>query len=134
MQKLESVQYDAALSSTGAWRGSPRKELYEDLGWESLNLARELRRLCMYHEILTLKQSTYLYRVINDHKPSTRSRGVNTFNLRSFHHRTDSFALSFFPSTTEKWNSLDSSTKSFVFLQERNTEKNSSQTQRDVWY
>ena len=44
MQKIESVQYDAALSSTGAWRGSPRKELYEDLGWESLNLRRELRR------------------------------------------------------------------------------------------
>ena len=94
MQKIESVQYDAALSSTGAWRGSPRKKLYEDLGWESLNLRRELRRLCMYHEILTLKQPTYLYSVINDHRPSTRSRGVNAFNLRSFHHRTDSFALS----------------------------------------
>ena len=25
MQKIKSVQYDAALSSTGAWCGSPRK-------------------------------------------------------------------------------------------------------------
>ena len=60
MQKFESVQYDVALSSTGPWQGSPREELYEDLGWESLNIRRELRRLCIYHEILTLKQPTYI--------------------------------------------------------------------------
>ena len=38
MEKLESVQYSAALAVTGAWRGTSREKLYNELGWESLNL------------------------------------------------------------------------------------------------
>ena len=46
MQKIESVQYDGALSSTGVWRGSPIKELYDNLGWKSLELRRQLKVAC----------------------------------------------------------------------------------------
>ena len=35
-QKLESVQYNAALAITGAIRGSSREKLYQELGLESL--------------------------------------------------------------------------------------------------
>ena len=45
---------------------------------------------------------------------SSRSRGFNSTNIRSFHHRPESFALSFFPSTTDKWNSFKDSTKNLV--------------------
>ena len=38
MEKLESVQYSAALAVTGAWKGTSRDKLYGELGWESLNL------------------------------------------------------------------------------------------------
>ena len=38
MEKLESVQYSAALAVTGAWKGTSREKLYEELGWESLSL------------------------------------------------------------------------------------------------
>ena len=34
--KLESVQYNAALAITGAIRGSSREKLYQELGLESL--------------------------------------------------------------------------------------------------
>ena len=34
--KLESVQYNAALVITGAIRGSSREKLYQELGLESL--------------------------------------------------------------------------------------------------
>ena len=40
MEKLESVQYAAALAITGTWRGSSRIKLYYELGWESLNSRR----------------------------------------------------------------------------------------------
>ena len=40
MEKLESVQYSAALAVTGAWKGASRDKLYNELGWESLNLRR----------------------------------------------------------------------------------------------
>ena len=36
MQKLESVQYSAALAITGVWRGTSREKIYCELGWESL--------------------------------------------------------------------------------------------------
>ena len=31
MEKLESVQYSAALAVTGAWRGTSREKLYNEL-------------------------------------------------------------------------------------------------------
>ena len=34
MEKLESVQYSAALAVTGTWRGTSREKLYTELGWE----------------------------------------------------------------------------------------------------
>ena len=35
-KKLESTQYSAAPSVSGAWRGTSRQKLYDELGWESL--------------------------------------------------------------------------------------------------
>ena len=37
MEKGESVKYQAALVITGAWQGSNRSKLYDELGWESLS-------------------------------------------------------------------------------------------------
>ena len=48
-EKLESVQYKAALAITGAIQGSSRERLYQELGLESLKSRRWYRRLrCMY--------------------------------------------------------------------------------------
>ena len=35
MEKAERIQYQTALAITGAWQGSSRLKLYEELGWES---------------------------------------------------------------------------------------------------
>ena len=35
-KKLESTQYSAALAVSGAWHGTSRQKLYDELGWESL--------------------------------------------------------------------------------------------------
>ena len=45
-QKLEQTQYSAALAVTGAWRGTSRQKLYDELGWETLYHRRWYRRLC----------------------------------------------------------------------------------------
>ena len=44
-EKLESVQYKAALAITGAIQGSSREKLYHELGLESLKSRRWYRRL-----------------------------------------------------------------------------------------
>ena len=36
-EKLESIQYKAALAITGAIQGTSRGEIYQELGLESLN-------------------------------------------------------------------------------------------------
>ena len=46
--KLESVQYNAALAITGAIRGSSREKLYQELGFESLKSRRWYRKLCLF--------------------------------------------------------------------------------------
>ena len=40
MEKLESVQYSAALAVMGTWRGTSQESLYVELGWESLSSER----------------------------------------------------------------------------------------------
>ena len=37
MEKVEKIQYQAAIDITGTWQGSNRAKLYEELGWESLS-------------------------------------------------------------------------------------------------
>ena len=45
MEKVEKVQYQAALAVTGTWLGSSRTKLYEELGWEILTDRRRCRRV-----------------------------------------------------------------------------------------
>ena len=52
MEKLESVQYSAALAITSAWTGTSRDKLYDELLWESLNLRRWSRRLVLFYKIV----------------------------------------------------------------------------------
>ena len=54
-EKLESVQYKAALAITGAVQGSSRGKLYQELGLESLKLRRWYRRLCCMYRIMKKK-------------------------------------------------------------------------------
>ena len=45
-QKIEFLQYNAALVITGAIRGTSRKKIYQELGLESLQQRRWYRKLC----------------------------------------------------------------------------------------
>ena len=47
-QSVESFQYYAALTITGAVRGTSREKLYQELGFESLQQRRWYRKLCVY--------------------------------------------------------------------------------------
>ena len=49
--KLESVQYDAALAITRAIRGSSREKLYQKLGLESLKSRRWYQKLCLFFKL-----------------------------------------------------------------------------------
>ena len=52
MEWLESVQYSAGLAITGAWKGSSREKICEELGWESLNDRRWSRHLVLFFKFI----------------------------------------------------------------------------------
>ena len=54
MEKVEKVQYQAALAITGAWQGSSRFKIYDELGWETLSGRRKYRRVLQIHKIIII--------------------------------------------------------------------------------
>ena len=60
MERVEQIQYQAALAVTGAWQGTDRIKLYEELGWETLSDRRMLRRILQLHKIVDGKTPAYL--------------------------------------------------------------------------
>ena len=60
MEKVERIQYQAALAITGAWQGSSRSKLYDELGWEILSDRRKFRRALQIHKTINNNTISYL--------------------------------------------------------------------------
>ena len=60
MEKVERIQYQAALAVTDAWQGSSCVKLYEELGWESLSERRMCKRVLQIHKIVDRRTPSYL--------------------------------------------------------------------------
>ena len=52
VEEVERVQYKGVLAVTGAWQGSNRSNLYDELGWERLTYRRLSHRLIMLFKIV----------------------------------------------------------------------------------
>ena len=113
MERIEKVQYQAALAVSGSWKGSNRNKLYEELGWESLSQRRWHRRLSHLYRIYNGLAPTYL----RQNLPEVRRYNVD--NNMTFHQipcRTTKYCNSFFPDSTKKWNFIINDFKSCVSL------------------
>ena len=53
--KIESIQYNAALAITGAIRGTSKDKLYKELGLEYLSSRRWVKRLTLFHKFFRIK-------------------------------------------------------------------------------
>ena len=63
-EKLESIQYNACLTLTGAIRGTSKEKIYLELGLESLQICRWYRKLCLFSKIYKNQSPCYLYSII----------------------------------------------------------------------
>ena len=102
--KIESVQYKAALAITCAIKGTSPDKLNQGLGLESLKAKRWYKRLCCMYKIMTEKAPNYLINLIPKCDTTIKSRNNN---IPTFHCRTDCFKYSFSPSALNDWFSLD---------------------------
>ena len=60
INKVESVQYNAALAITGAIKGTSEELIYNELGFESLADRRWFPRMCTFWKIVKGISLTYL--------------------------------------------------------------------------
>ena len=114
--KLESIQYNAALAITGAIRGTSKVKLYKEL--EFLKSRRWFRRLCTLYKIKTYKIPPYLAQLLpkGTHPYNTR----NSDDITTFQSRTETFKFSFFPWSIVEWNKLDLKIRNSSYLVFRN--------------
>ena len=105
MEKVERLQYQAALAITGAWNGSSRTKLYEELGWESLSDRRRWRRVLQIHKINNNQTPYYL---MDKLLPKSRSlfNGNNRNTFRSIICKSNRYMNSFFPDAITSWNTF----------------------------
>ena len=106
MNRLETMQYTAALAITGTWKGTSREKIYKELGWESLSDRRWYRRLTLFFKIFNGLTPNYLTSLL----PETQQQ---RYDLRNTNHiampkqRTDTFKNSFFQNCIGLWNNLE---------------------------
>ena len=105
MEKAERIQYQAADAVTGAWQGSSRSKLYEELGWESLSERRWCRPILQLHKILSNKTPSYLKDKLPRHRrPLYSQNNNNTFHV--IRCRSSRYMNSFFPDAIISWNNI----------------------------
>ena len=96
-QKLESVQYNAALAITGCFRGTSREKLYNKLGLENLSDRRWFRKLLFFHKIINSLSPSYLRRFLLQPNVTTSYSMRNKRLLYPFAARTGRFQTTFPP-------------------------------------
>ena len=98
METVERTQYQAALAITGAWQGSNRSKLYEELGWESLSDRRWCNRILQIHKIKKISEINYLL---------TANFCIDVKILILFIKcNTSRYKNSFFPDAIISWNNI----------------------------
>ena len=106
MEKLESVQYSAALTVTGTWRGTSREKMYAELGCESLNSRRWSRRLTLFYKIINDLTPWYTKEPIPPlQQPNYSLRNQDV--IGQIRGRTEKSLSSFYPNCISEWNRLD---------------------------
>ena len=117
MRALESIQYQAGLAVTGAWKGSSTQKIYDELGWESLHHRRYFRRITQFFKIMNDLTPQYLV----DPVPMPRRHlfGRHPSNdLYEFSCRNQRFQNSFYPDSVICWNKLSPETRKIDTLKQ----------------
>ena len=104
MEEIKRIRYQAALTITGAWKGSIRVKLNEELLWKSLSERRSTRRTLQIHKIEKNCMPSYLKEKLPAHHTALTGSTLNSFHDHRC--RTERFLMSFFPDAIASWNTF----------------------------
>ena len=103
MEKVERVQYQTALVITGAWQGSSRSKIYDELGWETLSDLRNCSHVLQIQDSINNNTLSHL----KDKLPPY-GREMFSGNIRTTFHailgKSNTYTNSFFPDAITSWN------------------------------
>ena len=116
-QRIEQTQYSAALAVAGAWRGTNRQKLYNELGWESLYNRRWYRRLCHFFNLRKTGNPPYLFAEL----PTERTlhyglRGNRDYDIPFS--KTKRSSNTYFTNVLQEWNKLDGNVRNSATIAE----------------
>ena len=106
-QRLESIQYNAAIVITGTIRGTSSEKLFQELGLETLKSRRWFRKLYLFYKMLHSKSPSYLFNLIPENNNLYASRSALNNQIPFFNVKTNFFKNFFFPAVITEWNKLD---------------------------
>ena len=106
MNALERTQYQAALAVSGAWKGTNRDKIYEELGWETLDQRRFFRRLTQFYKIMNNLTPEYIRHPIQSLLGRLELRSTNVLHTTPWN--TDRYKNSFYPDSVISWNNIGS--------------------------
>ena len=110
-KRLKSVQYTAALAVAGAWKGTNKSKLLDELGWEYLHDSKRYCRLTHFFKLLKGDAPEYMTAPIPQPKHlnySLREQKV----LEPLATRTQGYYDSYYLYCLCEWNKLDPSLRS----------------------
>ena len=81
------------------------KKVYQELGLESLQSRRWMRKLCLFYKIYREKSPNYLFELIPSNNTVYALRNPEKIPMFKTNHNF--FKNSFFPSVIIEWNKLD---------------------------
>ena len=104
-QRLEPLQYNAALAITGAICGTSKEKLYNELALESLQSRRWYRKLSFLYKVIANQSLSYLFNMIHRKNTSCPTRGSDNIPLLGTKHNF--FQNCYFPAAIKEWDRLD---------------------------
>ena len=104
-ESLESLQYNASLTITGAIRGISKEKLCQELALESFQHRHCFRKLCTFYKTFKNQPPRYLYELLPLQTSSHNTRSSR--NITPFHFKHNFFKKTFFPSVIIEWKNLD---------------------------
>ena len=106
-EDLEKIQKEAARIATGTTKLISAENLYNEIGWDTLESRRNKQKLTLFYKMVNNLTPTYLSSLV----PSTvtevsRYNLRNSSDIRTVNSRTSQYFNSFLPSSIREWNSL----------------------------
>ena len=80
-QRLESLQYNAVLAITGAFRGTSKEKRYNELGLKSVQNRRWYRKRSFSYKVIANQSPFYLFNMISRKNTSRPTQGSDKIPL-----------------------------------------------------